>query len=180
MPKRPPAGCLATANTTRKATPPPIARKAAAPAPAPAPAPARGSRRIVAQWSKTQDGPLGLKFEEDLSIGAMSPNAQSGQPQLENGMVLVSVNGSSVEGRSKTDAISAIKAAGRPLTLVFRAASAGSAAAPTPAKVDLPAGWEAWRPYQLKSELKKREITSTPDRDVCIQRLLRHVIEILP
>ena len=84
---------------------------------------------VVAQWAKSYDGPLGIKIEADLSIGAMSPNALSGQPQLEVGMALMRVAGDSVEGYTKDQAVAAIKAAGKPLTLVFRS---GAKHAPEP------------------------------------------------
>ena len=94
---------------------------------------------MVAQWAKTYEGPLGLKFEDDLSIGAMSPNALSGQPQLEKGMVLLSINGNAVaEGMTKGAAIAAIQAAGRPLTLVFQSAAGGLAQAAAAASDEPP------------------------------------------
>ena len=123
----------------------------------------------MAQWAKTYDGPLGLRFEDDLSIGAMSPNALSGQPQLETGMVLISVNGKTVEGLSKGAAIAAIQAAGKPLTLVFLSggtAPAGEKVAESSgsSSAKLPPGWESWRPYELKEELKRLSLPCDGER----------------
>ena len=113
------------AATIASVTPAPAAAPATVPAATPAVAPGLlgPPRKVLAVYPQTKEiSPLGLRFEDNLEIGAMSPNAICGQPQLEVGMKLVSVNAKSTAGLQKLQAIELIKQVDRTrqkLALVF-------------------------------------------------------------
>ena len=73
------------AATIAAVTPAPAAAPATVPAATPAVAPGLlgPPRKVLAVYPQTKEiSPLGLRFEDNLEIGAMSPNAICGQPQL--------------------------------------------------------------------------------------------------
>ena len=84
------------------------------------------------------EGALGLRFTPDrekgiVSILAVHPDTQAERhPQLAPGLVLRSVAGTAVAGKSFEEALALIKAEGRPLTLEFVPAAGDHQEAPPP------------------------------------------------
>ena len=82
------------------------------------------------------EGALGLRFTPDrekgiVSVLAVHPGTQAERhPQLAPGLVLRSVAGTAVAGKSFEEALALIKAEGRPLTLEFAPAAGAGDVAP--------------------------------------------------
>lgn len=89
-----------------------------------------GSDAISVTFSKP--GTLGLKFTPDKRTGAVqllqvNPGTQAeDHSQLQPGLILQSVGGASVSGKSYQDVLGMLKAGGRPLTLSFFAGASNA------------------------------------------------------
>lgn len=83
-------------------------------------------------------GPLGLALSQQNVVAEVAPGGQTDAAGVKTGMLLTSVSGKSVVGMPHQDVLGLIRAASRPMVLVFNSPAAAVAAS-APASAAAPA-----------------------------------------